>query len=292
MTYKLLSLTFAFFLIIQTAINAQVPETEKAALIDLYTATQGDSWAKKWDLKKPVEKWYGVELIGNHVVGLILYENNLVGTIPPSIANLKKLEVLDVALNTLQGELPSELTELSELKVLRLEMNGMTGNLPENFTAMVNLEEFIAFKNNFEGSIPESIAEAKKLRILDVSYNHLDGNLPGTMATMVNLKKLDVSGNSLDGEIGISFGRLQKLTEISLSFNSFTGKVPSGIASLAELQTIHLQGNTFDSFENLKDMQSAYIEDFETDDLHLNLKHNELDGNYRLADTKFEDENK
>lgn len=88
MTYKLLSLTFAFLLFLQTAVTAQVSENEKSALVDLYQATQGNSWTTKWDLKGPVEKWYGVEIIDNQVVGLILYENNLVGKIPPSIKNL------------------------------------------------------------------------------------------------------------------------------------------------------------------------------------------------------------
>lgn len=291
MTYKLLFSTFAFLLIQSTA-KAQVSEIEKSTLIDFYHATRGNSWTAKWDLKTPVEKWYGVEIIDNHVVGLILYENNLVGEIPPSIKNLKKLEVLDVALNTLQGELPAEVAELAQLKVLRLEMNGMTGRLPENFTAMAHLEELIAFGNNLEGSIPKTIAKATKLRILNLSHNRLNGNLPETMANLIYLKKLDLSGNLLEGEIGFSFCRMQKLTELSLAFNSFHGNVPLGVEALAELQTIQLQGNDFSSFGTLQNMKSVYIDDFETDDLNLNLKYKKtFEGEYRMANTKFEDGN-
>ena len=289
MTFKLLS--FSTALLFSVVISAQIPDNEKSALIDFYHATHGDSWTTKWALNTPVENWYGVEIVDNRVVGLIQYDNNLNGIIPPSIKTLEKLEVLDVALNNLQGELPAELTLLSKLKVVRLEKNGMTGSLPKDFSKMVNLEELIAFENNLEGGIPKTLAKAKNLRILNLSHNQLDGSLPDTLADLTQLNLLDLSANLFAGEVSLDFGRMQKLTELSLAFNSLTGNVPASVSLLSQLQILQLQGNEFDSFEGLQNMKSVYIDDFETDNLSLNLKYKKIfNGDYRTANTKFEDD--
>lgn len=290
MNKKLLYVTFLFFLLLQTVAIAQIPEDEKSALIDLYDATNGDSWTIEWNLKSPVDKWYGVDIIDGHVVGLNLYKNNLAGKIPASLKNLKNLEVLDFAFNALEGDFPHELSKLVELKVLKLEMNGLQGKLPENFTSMLNLEELILFDNKLEGNIPESISAAKKLKILDLSSNYFEGKLPESMASMVNLTNLGLYGNKLEGEINFSFARMRNLSELLLSFNNFQGAVPEGIQSLTELQFVQLQGNDFTSFENLENMQSIDLVAFDTDDLELNIKYRQLhEIDTRMANIRFDD---
>ena len=289
MTNKLLSLTLLLILCVQANLFAQVSEAEKSALIELYKTTNGDSWTHTWNLNAPVDDWYGVEVLNKQVVGLILYENNLSGTLPASIKNLKNLEVLDLAVNSLKGELPIELTELSRIKVLRLELNTFSGTLPENIGSMKKMEQFVAYGNKLEGSLPASIADMKNLNILNLSHNALSGNLPLSMAFMGSLKELNLSGNAFGGEVGFSFERLKNLSHLSLSSNQFEGKVPAGISSLPELQLLQLQENQFGSFDNIQEMQSVYIEDFETDDMRLNLKHREsFDIQYRMANTHFE----
>jgi Leucine-rich repeat (LRR) protein len=290
MNKKLLYVSFLVFLLLQTVAIAQIPEDEKSALIDLYEATNGDSWTIKWNLKLPVDQWYGVDIIDGHVIGLNLYKNNLIGKIPASLKNLKNLEVLDCAFNTLEGTLPDELSDLGQLKVLKLEMNGLQGKLPENFTSMLNLEELILFDNKLEGNIPESISAAKNLKILDLSNNYFEGNLPENMASLVKLTNLGLSGNKLEGEINFSFGRMRNLSELLLSFNNFHGAVPEGIQSLTELQFVQLQGNDFTSFESLQDMQSVELVAFDTDDLNLNIKYHQLhEIDVRMANTIFDD---
>jgi len=290
MDKKLLYVSFLFFMLLQTVAIAQIPEDEKSALIDLYEATNGDNWTIKWNLKSPVHQWYGVDIIDGHVIGLNLYQNNLLGKIPASLKSLKNLEVLDFALNDLGGDLPDELLELVQLKVLKLEMNGLQGKLPENFTSMLNLEELILFDNKLEGNIPESISAAKKLKILNLSSNYFEGKLPETMASLVNLTNLGLSSNKLEGEINFSFGHMRNLSELLLSFNNFHGAIPEGIQSLTELQFVQLQGNNFTSFESLQNMQSTDLVAFDTDDLKLNIKYNQLhEIDTRMASTKFDD---
>src|SRR5690606_29993554 len=117
MNKKLHFAIIMLILLCQVAVHAQIPEEEKQALIDLYKSTDGTAWIQKWDLNTSVDKWYGVDIKQGRVLGIVLYDNNLKGTIPVTIKNLENLEVLDLALNEL-NELPQEITQLSRLRVL------------------------------------------------------------------------------------------------------------------------------------------------------------------------------
>ncbi len=45
---------FAMLLFFFNTIQAKIPTLEKNALVDLYTATNGNEWTTPWDLNKPV----------------------------------------------------------------------------------------------------------------------------------------------------------------------------------------------------------------------------------------------
>ena len=79
--------------------KAEVSQVEKNALIQLYNATNGANWTSKWDLKAPVTSWYGVKVQADKVVSIQLQNNNLVGTLPSSIGDLRSLEVLNLSFN-------------------------------------------------------------------------------------------------------------------------------------------------------------------------------------------------
>lgn len=80
-----------------------VPAGDRAALMNLYTATGGARWrnASGWGSSADPCTWAGVECSagaagGARVTSLWLGENNLVGSIPESIAGLTALEILCV----------------------------------------------------------------------------------------------------------------------------------------------------------------------------------------------------
>ena len=104
---NLLFLVFLFVSVTAT-LKAAVPEAEKQALIAFYNSTNGSEWTNKWNLESDVSKWHGVKVINNHVAEINLFRNNLSGTIPASIGNLKSLTSLNLAFNSLTGELPKE----------------------------------------------------------------------------------------------------------------------------------------------------------------------------------------
>lgn len=71
----------------------KLPEDQYTALTDLYQATDGESWTENsgWLSGDPCEdSWYGVVCDNQDasVIGLLLRNNNLDGTLPESSANL------------------------------------------------------------------------------------------------------------------------------------------------------------------------------------------------------------
>jgi Leucine-rich repeat (LRR) protein len=102
---------------------ADVSLSDKAILLKLYEATNGNNWTKN-GLSSPVSTWHGIKLDGDKVA-INLMDNNLVGQIPSEIVNLPNLQELNLH-NTLSGEIPLALENLKELKVLDLSFNRLT----------------------------------------------------------------------------------------------------------------------------------------------------------------------
>ncbi|PAU92302.1 Two component regulator three Y domain protein, partial [Aliifodinibius salipaludis] len=94
---------------------------DRQALMDLYSATGGDSWANNsgWGSGDPSGSWHGVEVDANgRVVRLDLWKNGLQGQLPSTIGNLTKLTYLNVKGNKLTGRIPSEIGGMRSLEWL------------------------------------------------------------------------------------------------------------------------------------------------------------------------------
>ena len=117
-------------------------EADKAALVALYNATDGDDWTYKtrWDPSQPLSSsWYGVTVRNGRVNRLWLEENHLNGTIPAELGNLENLQDLALLVNHLSGSIPSELGNLTNLDDLYLSRNKLSGPLPASFANLANL---------------------------------------------------------------------------------------------------------------------------------------------------------
>mmetsp|Transcript_20378 Transcript_20378/g.31455 ORF Transcript_20378/g.31455 Transcript_20378/m.31455 type:complete len:528 (+) Transcript_20378:82-1665(+) len=80
--------------------------------------------------------------------------NNLVGTVPHEIGNLKKLQILYLARNDLYGTIPSSIGQLKELTYLGLHHNQLTGTFPSNYMGnLTKLRTVYLEKNDLEGTI-------------------------------------------------------------------------------------------------------------------------------------------
>ncbi|WP_297092238.1 C39 family peptidase [uncultured Draconibacterium sp.] len=137
-------------------------EADSLALIDFYTATNGDNWLNNDDwMDGPVYTWYGITVENGRVTSIDLPENDLNGAIPASIGQLDGLTELLLNGNDIGGTLPDEMGNLTQLEVLWLEYNQLDGALP---TALCGLPLMEA---NFE-------------------YNWLDENSCGAFTCMIN----------------------------------------------------------------------------------------------------------
>ena len=86
--------------------ESRAQELDRAALVALYNATDGDSWTHNtyWLSSLPIGEWDGVGTDHGGRVGLLsLRENNLTGTLPPELGTLTNLEGLYLSHNNWKG---------------------------------------------------------------------------------------------------------------------------------------------------------------------------------------------
>jgi len=129
-----------------TSTPTQESHPERAALISLYRATNGASWARNdnWLSNAPLSRWYGVSTDANGTVtSLVLYGNRLRGSIPSELGNLTSLRSLVIDTNDLSGTIPPELGNLTNLAQLRLYNNNLTGQIPSEVANLPKLASIL-----------------------------------------------------------------------------------------------------------------------------------------------------
>ena len=235
----------------------QVSEPDHAALVALYTATDGPNWVNNdnWLTNAPLGDWYGVNTDSSgRVVWLDLngqwdsdaQENvphGLSGPIPSELGNLANLTSLNLSRNDLTGPIPTELGRLANLTSLNLSRNDLTGPIPTELGRLTDLTRLNLSDNDLTGPIPTELGRLANLTWLDLSRNDLTGPIPTELGRLANLTGLQLYSNSLTGPIPTELGRLTDLTTLSLSGNDLTGSIPSELGNLANLTSLSLSGN-------------------------------------------------
>jgi|GEM_PF-2666697 len=191
-----------------------IPESERTALTDLYKATNGDNWSDKTNWLKDKEfnfpdtenTWHGVYLCETithtvtcascqqaeysfpveHITKLNLENNNLGGSIPLSLQNIKELKELNLSKNSmLSGSIPA--WNFPKLEKIYLNNNSLTGSVP-SFT-LPNLKELYLNRNRLEGTIT-SLKTLSDLQLINLSGNALTGSISSDLSTLIS-KLLD-----------------------------------------------------------------------------------------------------
>ncbi|HSE11314.1 MAG TPA: hypothetical protein VLB69_01655, partial [Rudaea sp.] len=175
------------------AVNAiaAIPDAERAVLEDFYVATGGDNWntttanLDRWlaDGTDPCT-WFGVgcDPLHEHVTGLALCCDNLSGSLPASLSDLKNLRYIAVDTNRLTGPIPS-LAGLTNLESVFVENNQLSGQIPP-LTGLTRLAYFAADHNQLTGPIPSSLTDLPNLQYFVVDYNRLNGTVPKPPPTL------------------------------------------------------------------------------------------------------------
>ena len=226
--------------------NDNDADAERAALVAIYDATDGDNWTDNtnWKSEEPVGNWYGVTVENGAVTELDLEDNNLTGTLPPEIGNLTSLEVLRLGFNSLSGAIPSAMGDLTSLEGLWLYHNQLSGSIPPAIGDLTSLEELWLNGNQLSGEIPSEIGNLTSLEKLHLSRNQLSGSIPSEIGNLTSLKELWLAANALSDSIPSEIGNLTRLEELHLSSNSLSGSIPSEIGNLTRLELLNLGSNS------------------------------------------------
>lgn len=181
------------------------------------------------------------------LMSLNLTYNFLNGTISPGISKLPILEQLFLAYNRFTGKIPEALGECPHLGRLDLSNNRFSGKIPESFGNLVQIRYLYLNNNLLSGEIPPSLGKCKDLSSLDLSHNRLTGNI--TPAVISGLHKmyiyLNLSHNNLEGPLPLEISKLENVLEIDLSSNNLNGNIFAQISSCIALEMIDLSSNSF-----------------------------------------------
>ncbi|XP_017632520.2 probable LRR receptor-like serine/threonine-protein kinase At4g36180 [Gossypium arboreum] len=126
---------------------------------------------------------------------------HVIGSIPPSIANITSL-VDFIAYNSLiQGRIPASMMNLTRLEMLSLDMNNISGEISPSISNLKSLQLLSLLQNSFHGLIPDTICSISSLRYLLLAGNSFTGNIPNCIGQLNDLSYFEVSSNKMNGSI-------------------------------------------------------------------------------------------
>ncbi|KAJ6821193.1 receptor kinase-like protein Xa21 [Iris pallida] len=177
------------------------------------------------------------------VVSLRLTSLDLVGTIPPHLANLTFLRRIDLSSNQFYGPIPRELSRLSRLQELDLSYNSLSGIIPSEISHCLGLQIISLSYNMLGGYIPVEFCSLPSLHTLRLNNNSITGQIPTSLANASSLIYLSLSYNQLSGGIPPSLGKLYVLKYLGLAANNLEGSIPPSLWNHSSLVTLYLSNN-------------------------------------------------
>lgn len=252
-------------------------DSERAALITFYKATNGDNWINKtnWCSDKPINEWYGITTVGS-LYSLNLGNNNLTGIVPKEIGKLINFSHITLWDNQLSGEIPKEIGELINLRGLYLNNNKLSGKIPDEIWTLPSLAFLHLSGNELSGEISSAIQNAKGLEQISLMNNLLTGTLPNEIYKLRNLTELSIDGNQFDGNISENIGQLTKLRRFSAAQTGLKGEIPNSIYQLYSLEELILNGNSLSGriSENIENLQKLDLFDISNNNITGNIPKN------------------
>ncbi|XP_074326147.1 piriformospora indica-insensitive protein 2-like [Apium graveolens] len=175
---------------------------------------------------------------------LVLLENGLGGELPTTVGNLFNLERLVLSGNHFTGQVPVIFGRLSKLLILDLSRNSLSGTLPYTLSRLKSLLKLDLSKNQFSGNFPREIGNFKNLTLLDLSNNNFSGGMSQLRPEMRSLEELVLSRNPIGGDIArLKWQNLRGLIILDLSNMGLTGRVPESFSELRSLRFLGLNDN-------------------------------------------------
>ncbi|XP_034697438.1 probable LRR receptor-like serine/threonine-protein kinase At1g07650 isoform X1 [Vitis riparia] len=288
---------------------SQLPQDELEALREI-----GDQLGKKdWNFSlnpcdgnsnwttPSTDKYYNNSVICNcsldecHVDTIFLRGQDLAGVLPPSLAKLRYLKMIDLNRNYLSGHIPLEWAS-TQLEYLGVSVNRLSGRIPGFLGDIVTLKYLCLETNMFSGTVPPELGKLVNLENLILSSNNLTGELPADLANLTNLIEFRISSNNFTGKIPHFIQSWKRLQKLEIQASGFEGPIPSHISvlnNLSELRISDLTGGSskFPPLTNMISLQRLMLRSCNISDLipkdiadmknllALDLSFNKLEGN-------------
>jgi len=136
----------------------EIPVAECTALVSLYDSTGGNTWTNRanWKATNTPCSWYGVTCTAGLVTKLDLKQNQLKGSFPVQLQNLKNLTSIDLSANLLKED--------------KLDRLAKPTFIWGNFAKM---QEFYLASNDLGGFIPSEMYNLPLTVKMSLDYNRL-----------------------------------------------------------------------------------------------------------------------
>ncbi|WCJ40512.1 Receptor kinase-like protein Xa21 [Euphorbia peplus] len=177
-------------------------------------------------------------------------ENNFIGSIPKSLSNSSRIELIDLGWNNFVGQVPTNLGNMKNLWRIRLHGNDLGSNSTNDLafitsmTNCTNLKILDFGRNNLGGEFPNSVANlSTQLNLFYFGFNHITGTIPPGLENFINLTGLVMHYNLFTGSIPSYFGKFQQLQVLDVTGNRFSGQIPSSLYNLTGLSELYLSEN-------------------------------------------------
>ncbi|GMI72907.1 leucine-rich repeat receptor-like kinase with extracellular malectin-like domain 1 [Hibiscus trionum] len=200
-----------------------------------------------------------------HVDSIYLRGEDLPGVLPPPLAKLPHIKVIDLTRNYLNGTIPPEWTS-TKLETLSVTVNRLSGPIPDYLGNITTLQSLSLESNMFSGHIPPSLRKLVNLEKLVLNANNLTGELPQALTKLTKLTEFRIGSNNFSGRIPYIFQNWKQLQKLEIQASGFEGPIPptiSSLTNLTELRISDLNGGVsqFPSLRNMKGLQKLMLRD-------------------------------
>ncbi|KAM7264927.1 hypothetical protein ACFE04_002610 [Oxalis oulophora] len=234
----------------------------------------------------------------SHVQTLDLSNNDLVGNLPPCMANLTSLQRLALSGNQFTGNITeSPIASLTSIQELYLSDNDF--QIPSSFGPLYNhskLNTFIGDGNEIYGdvvprswvpkfqlntlylschgnvgAIPDFLSHQHDLQFVKISHIHFKGEFPyWLLDNNTGVTTLTLVNNSLSGHVFLPSHSLVSLEELDISNNLLNGEIPMNFGTFfPNLTKLNMSSNQFKGNipPSLGDISSLYSLDLSNNQL-------------------------
>ena len=197
--------------------------------------------------------------------------DDAVSTLPPCIAALTHLNVLDISGHDLQA-LPDWLRNLTALTQLNVSHNQLQF-LPPWLDHLTELRDINVYGNQLI-ALPDAIGALSKLVSINVGGNRLS-HLPPSMANLTELRFLSIVDNQF-WVLPMAIRSLEKLVNLDVAGNQIIA-LPEWIGQLYNLQRLHFADNRLiklpETLVGLTSLRHLYLNDNQIKSLPKSMAH-------------------